>query len=176
MLVFLSLRVVPIAPGSMSFAICSPGSYVVLEINLPGYADVSDTEGANDNSIRVPLGSGANSPGHDFVDKRTAGTPAPTPVGQTAVPTSASPAGTPVPTPVGQTPEPTTNIGTSPPGIVFDESASPSESPSRDPTRCISGTVREDTNNDNSGDVVLPGVAITLFTDAGVFVASSSYR
>jgi hypothetical protein len=39
---------------------------------------------------------GANSPGHDFVDKRTAGTPAPTPVGQTAVPTSASPAGTPV--------------------------------------------------------------------------------
>jgi hypothetical protein len=29
---------------------------------------------------RVP-----NSPGHDFVDKRTAGTPAPTPVGQTGV-------------------------------------------------------------------------------------------
>jgi hypothetical protein len=45
--------------GKYEFCNLSPGSYVVLEINLPGYADVSDTEGANDNSIRVPLGSGA---------------------------------------------------------------------------------------------------------------------
>jgi hypothetical protein len=28
----------------------SADSYVVIEINLPGFADVSDTDGANDNS------------------------------------------------------------------------------------------------------------------------------
>jgi hypothetical protein len=88
---FCRFEVVPIAPGSMSFAICSPGSYVVLEINLPGYADVSDTEGANDNSIRVPLGSGSNWLAMILSTRGLLALLPLTPVGQMAVPTSASP-------------------------------------------------------------------------------------
>ena len=165
----------------MSFAICLLARNVVLEINLPGFGDVSDTDGANDNSIRVQLGVGERSPGHDFVDERVPGTPAPTPVGQTAVPTSGSPVGTPGPTPLGQTPFPTPGLPSStpaptPPGqTLAPTSGQPVTTPA--PTTsilgCISGTVREDTNNDNTGDVVLSGVAITLFSDAGGFVATT---
>ena len=41
-----------------------------MEFNLDGFADVSDTDGANDNSICVALGVGVNSPAHDFVDEK----------------------------------------------------------------------------------------------------------
>ena len=174
------LQLVPIVLGKYEFCNLSPGSYVVLEINLPGFGDVSDTDGANDNSIRVQLGVGERSPGHDFVDERVPGTPAPTPVGQTAVPTSGSPVGTPGPTPLGQTPFPTPGLPSStpaptPPGqTLAPTSGQPviTPAPTTSILGCISGTVREDTNNDNTGDVVLSGVAITLFSDAGGFVAT----
>ena len=146
--------------GKYEFCNLSPGSYVVLEINLPGFGDVSDTDGANDNSIRVQLGVGERSPGHDFVDERVPGTPAPTPVGQTAVPTSGSPAATPVPTPVGPT------------------SLSPAVTAAPTPTSVlslgsISGNVKEDLDNNDSGDVDLGNVFITLFDKSGIVVGTT---
>ena len=46
------------------------GEYKVIETNLPGYLDVSDVDGPNDNMINVPLGGGENVTGRDFVDER----------------------------------------------------------------------------------------------------------
>ena len=78
--------------GDYEFCGLPAGTYVVLEFNLNGYDDVSDSDGPNDNRIRVVLGEGAKSPDHDFVDERVPLTLAPTPVGGTTVPTSGSPA------------------------------------------------------------------------------------
>jgi hypothetical protein len=108
----------------------------VFEINLPGYLDVSDTDGANDNQIRVPLGPGEISTGNDFVDKFPSSAP------------SASPAPTESSSPSSQ---PTTSaVPTS------------SAAPTQPPRSCISGSVKEDIDNDNQGDIGLPNVSITL--------------
>jgi hypothetical protein len=112
--------------GKYEFCNLSPGSYVVLEINLPGFTDVSDTDGANDNSHSCAIGLRVRTRLAMILSTRgLLSTPAPTPVGQTAVPTSASrllaysvgngiptsasPAGS-TPTPVGQTPIPTSGL------------------------------------------------------------------
>ena len=44
------------------------GDYTMIKTNLPGYLDVLDVDGPNDNTINVPLGQGENVTGHNFVN------------------------------------------------------------------------------------------------------------
>ena len=55
--------------GNYVFYDLPSGDYTVIETNLPGYLDVSDVDGPNDNTINVPLGRGENVTGRDFVDE-----------------------------------------------------------------------------------------------------------
>jgi len=57
--------------GNYKFIDLAPGQYTVVQMNLPGYSDVSDTEGSpTDNKIKVDLSVGEKSVGNDFVDER----------------------------------------------------------------------------------------------------------
>jgi uncharacterized repeat protein (TIGR01451 family) len=58
------------ADGNYSFIGQPAGSYTVRQTNLPGYVDVSDTVGANDNLIPVTLVAGSASTGNNFVDEQ----------------------------------------------------------------------------------------------------------
>jgi len=59
--------------GNYLFSSLPSGNYTVVELNPPGFVDVSDVDGLNDNRIFVVLGSGMNSTGNDFVDERLVG-------------------------------------------------------------------------------------------------------
>ena len=59
--------------GTYLFADVPAGDYTVVQTNLPGYEDVSDTDGGNPNEISVSLAPGAESTGNDFVDAPMAG-------------------------------------------------------------------------------------------------------
>jgi von Willebrand factor type A domain/SdrD B-like domain len=60
--------------GNYKFVDLPPGAYIVVETNLPGYSDVSDTEGSPlDGEIAVDLSVGENSTGNNFVDERLGG-------------------------------------------------------------------------------------------------------
>ncbi len=58
-----------LADGSYEFPNLALGGYVVVESNPPGYSDVQDSEGANDNRIKVTLTTFAASTGWNFLDK-----------------------------------------------------------------------------------------------------------
>ena len=60
--------------GSYLFSNIVLGTYTVLEMNLPGYATVSDMDGVPNDSILVTIGGGSpfDSSGNDFVDELTA--------------------------------------------------------------------------------------------------------
>jgi hypothetical protein len=153
--------------GNYEFCGLAAGPYRVLEFNLDGYVDVSDTDGSNDNLIRVQLGEGEKSLDRDFVDERLPSTSAPTPTSGTSVPTSGSPAATAVPTTgaPGATAVPTFIPSTGQPV------ASPG--PSARPFGCISGSVLDDTNIDDVGDIGLAEVGIALFLRNGFLVATT---
>ncbi len=58
-----------LADGTYVFQNLPNGQFLVIETDLPGYASVTDADGANDNTITVVLdGSGTNSNGNDFLD------------------------------------------------------------------------------------------------------------
>lgn len=59
----------------------SEGTYVVIELNLPGDFDVSDIDGANNNAITVPLGVGVDSTGNNLVDILPSSVPSDSPSG-----------------------------------------------------------------------------------------------
>jgi hypothetical protein len=56
--------------GDYMFSGLPEGNCIVVQTNLTGYSDVSDTSGPNDNTIPVSLSSGQNSAGNDFIDKK----------------------------------------------------------------------------------------------------------
>ena len=58
------------ANGNYTFTDVTPGNYTVVQTNLPGYSDVSDSDGnANgDNTIAVSFAPGESSEGNDFTD------------------------------------------------------------------------------------------------------------
>ncbi|WP_287308981.1 MULTISPECIES: SdrD B-like domain-containing protein, partial [unclassified Okeania] len=55
--------------GNYEFNDLEAGDYTVRQVNLPGYSNVSDTDGANDNLISVTLPGDVDSTGNDFVDE-----------------------------------------------------------------------------------------------------------
>ena len=55
--------------GEYLFEGVPAGDYTVAETNNPAYGDVSDVDGANDNTITVTLPAGGNSEDNDFVDE-----------------------------------------------------------------------------------------------------------
>ncbi|NEP74540.1 MAG: hypothetical protein F6K29_23235, partial [Okeania sp. SIO2G5] len=55
--------------GNYEFTDLEAGDYTVRQTNLPGYSNVSDTDGANDNLIGVTLPGDVDSTGNDFVDE-----------------------------------------------------------------------------------------------------------
>jgi protocatechuate 3,4-dioxygenase beta subunit len=58
-----------LANGSYSFTGIAPGDYKVRQTNLPGYGDVSDTDGTNDSIINLAVNAGTASSGNNFVDE-----------------------------------------------------------------------------------------------------------
>jgi protocatechuate 3,4-dioxygenase beta subunit len=56
------------ANGDFTFVGFSPGSYSLVETDLPGYNSVSDSALPNDNAIPLTLSAGSNSAGNYFVD------------------------------------------------------------------------------------------------------------
>ncbi|MBJ7899548.1 MAG: hypothetical protein GC158_06440 [Cyanobacteria bacterium RI_101] len=56
--------------GNYLFADFDPGVYVVQQINLPGYSDVSDSDGGDLNEITVTLAPGQINSGNDFIDEQ----------------------------------------------------------------------------------------------------------
>ena len=46
------------------------GNYVVMQVNLPGFLDVTDSDGVNDNMIAVTVNLGQNVTDRDFVDEQ----------------------------------------------------------------------------------------------------------
>ena len=133
--------------GFYQFVDLPLGDYTVVEVNLPNYLDVSDVDGANDNRIGVSLSVAGivNSTGNDFVDELISAPPS----------TSSAPSGVPTGSPAP------TNTG------------APTPSPSDNVFGSITGTVFEDLNNDDVGDVGIPGVTITLLNEALEEIAST---
>ncbi|KAI2501567.1 oxidoreductase [Fragilaria crotonensis] len=125
--------------GNYKFVDLEAGKYSVSETNLHGFSDVKDLDGGDLNKITVNLIS-TNSEGNDFVDERPSDSPSYQP---SAVP-SAKPSTSPSRTP------------------SKGSSANPSESPSKVKLLAISGNVKEDTNNDDVGDISLANVVIAL--------------
>ncbi len=99
------------ASGNYSFTGLAGGNYTVQQTNLPGYVDVSDTQGANDSLIAVTLPASGNSTGNNFVDER---------------------------------------LGS------------------------ISGNVKEDIDNNNTGDVNLSGVTISLLSGTTIVATTTT--
>jgi hypothetical protein len=120
--------------GTYAFYNLPAGNYTIVETNLAGYVDVSDVDGANDNRVAVRLSSGTNSTGNDFVDEIRSFSPSLSPSSSILPSTSPSVSGAPTVT----------------------------SSPSVKPLGSISGSVSEDTNNDNTGDIPLSNVVILL--------------
>ena len=60
-----------LADGSYSFANIPLGEYTIVQTNLPGYKNVSDTQGDNDNRINVNLTPNTPAIDNDFVDDPT---------------------------------------------------------------------------------------------------------
>lgn len=58
-----------LADGSYEFPNLSLGNYVVVESNPPGYSDVQDSEGANDNRIKVAITTFTATTGRNFLDR-----------------------------------------------------------------------------------------------------------
>lgn len=58
-----------LADGSYEFPNLGLGNYVVVESNPPGYSDVQDSEGANDNRIKVAITTFTATTGRNFLDK-----------------------------------------------------------------------------------------------------------
>ncbi|MEM7390756.1 MAG: SdrD B-like domain-containing protein, partial [Verrucomicrobiota bacterium] len=54
--------------GDYCFTNLPPGNYIVTEMDPPGFNSSGDTGGTNDNMIPVPLTSGEDSTGNDFLD------------------------------------------------------------------------------------------------------------
>ena len=54
--------------GDYLFSNLPPGTYTIVETNLPGYASTGDVDGPNDDSITVALGPGENVVDRDFFD------------------------------------------------------------------------------------------------------------
>ena len=133
--------------GNFVFNDVPLGSYTLVETNLPNYLDVSDTDGPNDNMISVTLTVGAaNSTGNVFVDELVSSAPS----------VSAEPSSVPTVSPFP------TNTGV------------PSASPSEGILGSISGTVLEDLDNNDTGDVGLANVTITLLDSTGTPVATTT--
>jgi hypothetical protein len=66
--------------GNYGFIGVPNGVYTVVQTNLPGYVDVSDTEGNPlDSTIKITIVSGAISDGQNFVDKLPTASPTPAP-------------------------------------------------------------------------------------------------
>ena len=58
-----------VGDGNYAFADNEPGNYVVIETNLPGYESASDSEGGNDDRVRVELTAAQpSSERNDFLD------------------------------------------------------------------------------------------------------------
>jgi len=143
--------------GAYSFGGLPPGSYTVKEqVVIPGMIDVRDTDGGNPNEISVTL-TASDSVGNDFIEEQPSSAPT----------ISASPSSSP-----SATPSLSANPSRSPsnkPSLSLKPSSSPSMSPSTssNPTASvlssIAGNVKEDTDNNDTGDVDLEGVTITLF-------------
>ena len=131
--------------GNYVFNDLPMGSYTVVETNLPNYVDVSDTDPPNDNMISVTLSVGGvvNSTENNFVDELF-----------TTPSVSVSPSG-----------EPTVSPGPTNTGV-------PSASPSDPILGSISGNVKEDIDNNDTGDVNLVNVRIDLVNSVGVIVAT----
>ena len=134
--------------GNYVFNDLPMGSYTVVETNLPNYVDVSDTDPPNDNMISVTLSVGGvvNSTDNDFVDELVSDAPS----------VSSIPSETPTVSPGP------TNTGV------------PSASPSEGILGSISGTVLEDLDNNDTGDVGLANVTITLLDSTGTPVATTT--
>jgi hypothetical protein len=54
--------------GSFRFSGLAPGSYSLVETDLPGYSSISDSSLPNDNIVPLTLVADGNSTGHFFVD------------------------------------------------------------------------------------------------------------
>ena len=152
--------------GSYSFENLPPGTYTVREQpTIPGYIDVRDKDGGDPNVITVQLTS-SDSDGNDFIEEQPSSSPT----------VSASPSMLPSSTPsLSSSP----SIGPSAsPSVSSQPSSSPSMSPSvsANPTASIlgsiSGNVKEDVDNNDSGDVDLGGVTITLLDSAREEIAT----
>ena len=57
--------------GSYSFPNIPIGEYTIVQTNLPGYKNVSDSDGGNDNRIDVSLTPNNPATGNNFVDAPT---------------------------------------------------------------------------------------------------------
>ncbi len=56
--------------GAYSFSGLTPGNYIVVEIDPPGYRSTGDVDGPNDNQIPVSINAGDRVTGRDFFDAR----------------------------------------------------------------------------------------------------------
>ncbi len=56
------------ASGNYSFTLIPPGSYVVIETDLSGYASTADKTLPNDNQVPVTVAANGTSTGNDFLD------------------------------------------------------------------------------------------------------------
>ena len=54
--------------GAYAFSDVTPGDYVVVELDLPGWLSTADAAGANDNQIALTLASGQHATARDFLD------------------------------------------------------------------------------------------------------------
>jgi hypothetical protein len=57
--------------GDFRFPGYLPGSYTLIQTNLPGYSSFSDSDPPNDDHVALTLAAGANSTGHLFTDTPT---------------------------------------------------------------------------------------------------------
>jgi hypothetical protein len=63
--------------GNFSFVGLTPGSYTLVETDLPGYFSTNDSDGGTDNQIAITLAAGINSLGNYFLDKSSCTAPDP---------------------------------------------------------------------------------------------------
>ena len=137
--------------GEYLFVDLPAGVYSVTETNLAGFSDVSDVDGVNDNKVVVSLTfANLNSTENNFVDER----------GSVVVPAPSSG--------LSESPSTSPSVSTRP-----SFSSSSSSSSSIAVLGSISGSVLEDVDNDNDGDVGIAGVLMTLLDSTGNVVATT---